>query len=129
MATAEPVLKQNDDFQKTAYLNTLFPCMISILSGNINILADGIIVRQCIGVDGLAALNLCQPVYLALCVVGSFIVSGTAIAASAAIGRNQVERGQRLYHLAIGLCIVTSVVVTAGGLLGAGYHHRHPLQR
>ena len=47
-----------------------------------NIIADGIIVGQKIGPGGLTAISLCVPVYLVLCILGSFFVSGTAICAS-----------------------------------------------
>lgn len=117
MAGESTALKQSDDFLKTAYLKALFPVMVSILSGNINILVDGIIVGQKLGVDGLAALNLCLPVYLTLCVVGSFIVSGCGIATANAMGRNDLQLVQRFYHLSIGLCLISSVVITATGIL------------
>ena len=95
MAGESTALKQSDDFLKTADLKALFPVMVSILSGNINILVDGIIVGQKLGVDGLAALNLCLPVYLTLCVVGSFIVSGCGIATANSMGRNDFGRFRR----------------------------------
>lgn len=114
----DAALKQNDVFLKKAYLGALFPCMLSILSSNINILVDGIIVGQVLGIDGLAALNLCLPVFLTLCVAGSFVVSGTAIAASTAIGRNEETLTQRFYHLAIGLSLAISIAITVVGILG-----------
>lgn len=115
---AENMLRQNDEFLKKAYGKALFPCMLSILSSNINILVDGIVVGQKLGVNGLAALNLCLPVFLMLCVLGSFVVSGCAIAASTAIGRNETEKVQRFYRLSIGLSFGISVVVTIVGLTG-----------
>lgn len=69
-------LTQNEHFLKKAYRAAVIPSVLSTLSGYINILADGIIVGQKIGVLGLAAINLCVPLYLAQCVVGSFFVSG-----------------------------------------------------
>lgn len=92
--------------------------MLSILSSNINILVDGIVVGQKIGVNGLAALNLCFPVFLMLCVLGSFVVSGCTIAASIAIGRNETEQVQHFYRLSIGLSLVISATVTIVGILG-----------
>ena len=90
--------------------------MLSILSGNINILADGILVGQRLGTDALAAINFSLPVYLVLCIAGSFIVSGTAICASEAIGNNQAERAQALYRAAVFWCAVSSAAITAAGL-------------
>lgn len=110
-------LKQNDKFLKNAYLGALFPCMFAVMGSNVNILVDGIIVGQKLGVDGLAALNFCMPVWLTLCVIGSFLVSGTAIGASAAVGRNDVGKVQQYYHLSIGCCLIASIAVTALGLI------------
>lgn len=111
------VLRQNEQFLKKAYNRALIPCMLSILSGNINILADGILVGQKIGTSGLAAINLCVPVYLVLCIAGSFLVSGTAIQASKAMGNNQPEEVQSLYQTSISTCILLSVLLTAAGLI------------
>ena len=82
MKMADIGLRQDEAFLRRAFHKSLLPCVLSILSQNINILADGIIVGQRIGTDGLSAINLCVPVYLVLCIVGSFLVSGTAIQAS-----------------------------------------------
>lgn len=106
-------LKQSDQFLKSAYSKALLPCMLSILSGNVNLLADGIIVGQKLGVNGLAALNLCLPASLILCVAGSFVVSGCAISTSIAIGKNKADEAQRFYHLSIGLCLIAALFIMA----------------
>ena len=108
-------LQQDEAFLRKAFHASLLPCILSILSQNINILADGILVGQRIGTDGLSAISLCVPVYLVLCVIGSFLVSGTAIQASKAIGRQQPEKSQEMYQTAVWSCIAASLVVTATG--------------
>lgn len=110
-------LEQNEQFLKKAYGKALIPCMLSILSGNINILADGILVGQRLGPNALAAINFSLPVYLVLCIVGSFLVSGTAICAAEAIGNNQSSKAQELYKMSVFWCVFISAVVTAAGLL------------
>ena len=109
-------LRQDEAFLRRAFHKSLLPCVLSILSQNINILADGIIVGQRIGTDGLSAINLCVPVYLVLCIVGSFLVSGTAIQASRAIGRRQTEQSRKLYNTAVWSCVAAGIAVTAAGL-------------
>lgn len=109
-------LRQDEAFLRRAFHKSLLPCVLSILSQNINILADGIIVGQRIGTDGLSAINLCVPVYLVLCIVGSFLVSGTAIQASCAIGRRQTEQSRKLYNTAVWSCVAAGIAVTAAGL-------------
>lgn len=113
-------LRQDEAFLRRAFHRALLPCVLSILSENINILVDGILVGQRIGTDGLSAISLCVPVYLVLCVAGSFLVSGTAIQAAKAIGRQQQERSQRLYHTAVWACLAVSGLMTAAGLALGG---------
>lgn len=110
-------LKQNEQFLKKAYNKALIPCMLSVLSGNVNILADGILVGQRLGTNALAAINFSLPVYLALCIAGSFVVSGTAICASDAIGKNHTEKAQNLYRMSIFWCTAVSVFITVLGLI------------
>ncbi len=113
-------LRQDEAFLRRAFHRALLPCVLSILSENINILVDGILVGQRIGTDGLSAISLCVPVYLVLCVAGSFLASGTAIQAAKAIGRQQQERSQRLYHTAVWACLAVSGLMTAAGLVLGG---------
>lgn len=113
----ENTLRQNDQFIRNAFQKAVLPCILSILSSNLNILADGILVGQRIGTDGLAAISFCVPVSLILCIIGSFIVSGTAIQASKAIGKLQPSLSQTLYSMSIVLCIAASLLVTALGLV------------
>ncbi len=119
METSGP-LEQNGQFLKKAYGRALIPCILSILSGNINILVDGILVGQKLGTNALAAINFSLPVYLALCIVGSFIVSGTAICASEAIGDNRRGEAQSLYHMSVFWCTAVSAAIMAAGYFLAG---------
>ena len=113
----EKVLQQDEQFLKNAYKKAVLPCILSMLSGNINILVDGILVGQKAGSNSLAAINLCVPVYLVLCVIGSFLVSGTAITAAQAIGDNRTEQAVKLYQTAVTACLAASFLVTAAGLM------------
>lgn len=110
-------LKQNEQFLKKAYNKALVPCILSVLSGSINILADGILVGQRLGTDALAAINFSLPVYLVLCIAGSFIVSGTAVCALEAIAKNRNGQAQGLYRMSIFWCTAVSVFITAFGLV------------
>ena len=109
-------LGQSRAFLKKAYDAALIPCMLSILSGCVNIIADGIIVGQKIGTNGLTAISLCVPVYLVLCILGSFFVSGTAIRASNEIGSDNSEAAQRYYGIALSTCLISSMFMTAVGI-------------
>lgn len=118
MSTADTQLRQTEDFLKKAYRAALIPGMLSILSGCVNILADGILVSRYVGADGLAAVNLCTPVYLVLCIVGSFFVSGAAISSAQEMGNNQAKEAQAYYAEGFGACLLFSIVLTVLGCLG-----------
>ncbi len=106
------------------YYKALFPNMIAILGGTINVLFDGILVGQKMGELGIASVNQSLAVYLLLCMVGSLIASGTFAESATALGANQAERGERYYCLAIELS------VAVGGLLCiAGYLLSDPIAR
>ena len=110
-------LEQNEQFIRNAYNAALLPCILSILGGNINILADGIIVGQIIGPGGLAAISLSLPIYLAMCIAGSLVVTGSAINASRALGSDLYESSQRYYKNGITLSLILSVLITIAGFI------------
>ncbi|MCR4842992.1 MAG: hypothetical protein K5840_07005, partial [Eubacterium sp.] len=93
----ESSLVQDDEFLKKAYKAALIPSILSILSNCITIFADGVLVGQRLGSDGLAAINICVPIYLALCIVGSFFASGSEIICSQEVGNNNREEARRIY--------------------------------
>ena len=109
-------LGQSREFLRKAYHAALFPGMISILSGCVNIIVDGMIVGRKIGPDGLTAISLCVPVYLVLCVLGSLVVSGAAICAAKEMGKDKTEAAQQYYSAALFLCVIASAAATAAGI-------------
>ena len=113
----DTLLKQNTDFLKSMFKKAVFPCMLTILSANINVFVDGILVANRIGADALTAVNLSLPLYLVLCVVGSFLASGTAINAAQEIGRNNREESRRYYSDCVVGSFFASVMITVIGLL------------
>jgi putative MATE family efflux protein len=113
----EHSLKQNTEFLKGTFLKSVFPCMLTILSVNINVFVDGILVGNRIGADALAAINLSLPLYLMLCVVGSFFASGTAINAAREIGNNEVRKSQEYYRTCVVSTFLASVLITLAGLV------------
>lgn len=110
-------LVQNEQFLKNSFRLALIPCILSILSGDINILVDGILVGQRLGDNGLAAINLSMPVYQVLCILGSFLVSGTAINATLEMGRDRMDRARALCKQAQALCLLAALAAMALGFL------------
>lgn len=110
-------MEQNKEFIKNTYIKYLFPNVLSVIGGMVNVLFDSILVGRSLGTQGMAAVNLCMPVYLLLCTIGSLLVSGTAITAAREIGSNNQEKAQKLYSTAIITSVASSLLVMAVGLL------------
>ncbi len=116
----ETALQQNAAFIRGAYRKAVFPGMLAILSVSINVFVDGILVGKRFGADALAAINLSQPVYMALCVVGAFLAAGTEIPAARAIGIGDAKQRDAFFRTGLNVAVLVSLVITALGLLFRG---------
>ena len=110
-------MQANDKFLKNTYNRYLIPTMLSVLGGTINVFFDGIIIGQKLGSDGLAALNLCMPIFLTLCTFGSLIASGACLISSREIGKSNEEESQKNFHLSIIMMVLSATVIMILGLL------------
>ncbi|MBR5577481.1 MAG: hypothetical protein IKW28_00630 [Lachnospiraceae bacterium] len=93
-------------FLESLYISALFPNLIAILGGTINVFIDGILVGQKLGDLGIAAINQSLAVYLLLCTLGSLIGAGAAALSSAALGKHHQEECDRYFSLAIEMAVV-----------------------
>ena len=117
-------MKSNNNFIRKLYLMALFPNIIAVLGGTINVFFDGILVGQKLGELGLESVNQSLPVYLILCTIGSLFASGASFLSSIAIGRNDQKEGQRILKATL----LTSAI--AGLLFCAlGYVFVEPITR
>lgn len=116
----ETTLQQNAAFIRSAYRKAVFPGMLAILSVSINVFVDGILVGRRFGPDALAAINLSQPVYMALCVVGVFLAAGTEIPAARGIGIGDTKERDLFFRTGLNASVLASLVITALGLLLRG---------
>lgn len=111
------LLKSNNNFIKKIYLSSLFPNVIAVLGGTINVFFDGILVGQKMGDIGLSAVSQSLPIYLILCTVGSLFASGASFISSIAIGDNDKEKALRIFRATFIVAIIASVVVCGAGLI------------
>ncbi len=116
----ETELAQNAAFIRGTYRKAVITGMLSILSVNINVFVDGILVGQRIGSEALAAINLSLPVYLALCVVGSFLAAGTEIPAARAIGIGNEKKRDAFFRTGLNVSVLVSVIITVLALVFRG---------
>ena len=117
MPESNTALKQNNAFLKATFRKSIFPAMLSLLSVNINVFVDGILVGNKLGSEALAAINLSLPLYLMMCIIGSFFSAGTAINAARAIGDNDPEKSRMYYRTGLISLTIVSAVFTVLGLL------------
>lgn len=110
-------IKNNSNFIKKIYLSSLFPNIIAVLGGTINVFFDGILVGQKMGDVGLSAVSQSLPVYLILCTVGSLFASGASFISSIAIGSNEKEKGERIFRATFLTSIIASVIVCGLGFI------------
>ena len=112
----ETGLQQNAAFIRGNYRKAVVTGMLAILSANINLFVDSILVAGRFGSDALAAINLCLPVSWALFVVGSFLAAGTEIPAARAIGMDDTRSRDAFFHTGLNASVIVSLVITAAAL-------------
>ncbi len=110
-------LTQSNEFLGKAFRTAVIPGMISYLSSNLALLADGVLVGRNVGVDGLASVSLSAPVCLIISMVGGFLSCGAETLCSRAVGQNNEKRAQRIYGAQISFMLMASVLFILSGLL------------
>ena len=91
--------------------------MFTALGTIINALIDTALVSKCLGVRGIAALNLCMPVYLFICMMGMLFSTGAVTLSARAAGRNEPRVEREYYHTACTLFIITGAFISAVGII------------
>lgn len=109
---------QNDErFLRGVFHRFLFPTILSVLGGTVNVLVDCAIVGNLCGSLALAAINLCSPIFLLCSTIGSLIGTGAGLLAASFIGKSEEEKSRLCYTLAVVAELLCGLAVTAGGLL------------
>lgn len=106
-------LKNDGSFLKKIYYPALFPNIIAVLGGTINVFFDGILVGQRLGDIGLQAVNQSLPVYLILCTIGSLLASGAYILSSVEFGKENKDEAQRIFNATLWMTMFVSIVICA----------------
>ena len=110
-------LEQNASFIRNTYRKAVITGILAVMSVNINVFVDGILVGTRLGPEALAAINLSLPVYLAMCVLGSFLAAGTEIPAARAMGTGDTGSRDLYFRTGLNVSVLASVVVTVLALL------------
>lgn len=110
-------LERDSLFLRREYVKMLFPVMLSVLAGTVNTLIDGAFIAQKLGADGLAAVNMCGPLYQVICTLGALLAGGASILSAREAGRENREASRKYYHSAIAVCVMLSVFLSCTGTL------------
>lgn len=108
---------RNNRFLGKQYFLALFPVMFSILAGTINTLIDSVFVVQKLGSEGLAAVNMCGPVYQIICTLGALCAGGSSILSAQAEGKNDFQRSRRYYQTSFTMCIIIGGLFCGAGII------------
>ena len=110
-------MNRNSRFLRHEFFKTLIPVMFSVLAGTVNTLIDSVFIAQKLGSQGLAAINMCGPLYQIICTLGSLLAGGASILSAQEEGKNTQEKGYRFYHTAMLQCILAGAVLGVIGIL------------
>ncbi len=109
------LLNNNDLFIARVLRRFMLPTILSVLGGTINTLVDSIIVGNVLGDQGLAAINLCTPIFFCQVALGALIGTGAATLSSIAVGQNDGAQSRRYYTLAVMLLAVAGLLFAVAG--------------
>ena len=110
-------MKYKDNLLQKVYIKAIFPNMIAILGGTINVFIDGILIGQKIGDTGLAAVNQSLAVYLILCTIGSLFAAGASAESAYALGQRNEQKAKEYFEIALNTAMVISLVFCMVGIL------------
>ena len=105
------MLTRDNRFIKREYRKALFPIMFSVLGGTLNTFIDSCFVSQSMGADAMAAINLCLPIFLILCMFGSLFSNGASAVSAQEIGKEKLEESKYIYYSALIWCVLVGVVI------------------
>ncbi len=110
-------LETNDTFILTTVRKYMTPSVIALIGTTLTIAANSMIVGNYIGTDGLAALNVVNPIYFAFATLGALINVGASTGASVCIGKKDSTRANSFATLALWLTLALSILLSVLGLL------------
>lgn len=109
-------MKTKDNLLQSVYIKAIFPNMIAILGGTINVFVDGILIGQKMGDVGITAVNRSLAVYLILCTIGSLFAAGASAESAHAMGQREVEKAKEYFGIAVETAFAVSLVFCLTGI-------------
>ncbi|BAK99807.1 MatE efflux family protein [Oscillibacter valericigenes Sjm18-20] len=104
-------------FVRKAFRSFFMPSLLSCMGLAVGGLADCVFVGNVVGMTGLTALNISQPVYMLFNTISYSLSIGGSIRYSAALGDGKTEEGNRIFANVLGIALGLYLTLCALGLL------------
>lgn len=98
------------------YYKYLFNSILGMLAVSFCILVDTMFIGRGIGSEGLAALNICIPIFNLFNGIGLLFGMGGATALSISIGKGNIKESKEIFTQTITISIITGIVVSVLGV-------------
>ena len=83
--------------------------IFSVLAASLCLIIDSIVIGRFLGVDGMAAYGLANPILLIIGGIGSILSAGVQVSCSKSIGKGLAEETNRGYSSAVGISAALSI--------------------
>ncbi|CEH35139.1 MATE family efflux transporter [Romboutsia lituseburensis] len=98
------------------YYKYLFNSVLGMLSVSFCILVDTMFIGRGIGSEGLAALNICIPIFNIFNGLGLLFGMGGATALSISIGKGEIDESQRVFTQTLVISLFTGIIISIVGV-------------
>lgn len=98
------------------FLRFVVPAMIAMVLDGIQGIVDGLFLGNYSGADAMASVNIANPYFQIIIGSSMVICTGTMSAAGRALGAGDQKRAKNIYHSALLVLAVLSILILLGGL-------------
>jgi len=99
------------------FLKFAFPTVVGVVIAGIQGIIDGFFIGNAIGSQGLAAVTLAYPAYMAIIAIGLILGIGASSLTALQLGKGNLNGALDIVHNAFSLCLLTGAVFTVIGLV------------
>ena len=83
--------------------------ILAVMTTSLCMLVDSIVIGRFLGVDGMAAYGLSNPILLIIGGIGTILSAGVQVSCSKSIGKGLVDETNRCFSSAVGISVILSM--------------------
>ena len=103
--------RQNHSIIENIFSKMFAMQIMTMLSGIIGNVVDGVITGQFLGVDAIASYGFATPVTLVVALFGGMISSGTSLLCSQSVGKGDKNSVNRIFSVCFSIAVVIAAVM------------------